>query len=145
MKISNGMKPMVKVVSVRSPTPDLNSTAAASSGATAHSSQVTRFGWVVPRRVSRRYASGAEDADGHPHVDELLVDHGGTVCCPGARPVVPGVTPLPPRRPLTSPPRGIARRWAGNLTPSRSTEDGNMRPGAATAHRPHQMRISRRG
>ena len=57
MKISNGMKPIVKVVSVRSPTPDLNSTAAASSGATAHSNQVTRLGWVVPRMVSRRYAA----------------------------------------------------------------------------------------
>ncbi len=44
----------MKVGRARSPIPWLNSTAAASRGATAQSSQVTRFGLVVPRRVSRK-------------------------------------------------------------------------------------------
>ena len=47
------MKPIMNVVNVRSPTPEWNSTAAASNGAIAHRSQVTRLGCVVPRRVSR--------------------------------------------------------------------------------------------
>jgi hypothetical protein len=47
------MKPIMKVVNVRSPTPERNSTADASSGANAQRSQVTRLGCVVPRSVSR--------------------------------------------------------------------------------------------
>jgi hypothetical protein len=47
------MKPIMKVVSVRSPTPERNSTVAASSGANAQRSHVTRLGCVVPRSVSR--------------------------------------------------------------------------------------------
>ena len=51
------MKPIMKVVRVRRPTPDRNSTAAARSGANAHNNQVTRLGWVVPRKVSRTYTA----------------------------------------------------------------------------------------
>ena len=49
----SGMKPNMKVVKERSPTPERTSTANASSGANAQRSQVTRLGCVVPRSVSR--------------------------------------------------------------------------------------------
>ena len=48
------MNPTMKVGSARKPTPSWNSTPAASRGAKAQSSHVTRFGFVVPRSVSRR-------------------------------------------------------------------------------------------
>ena len=53
-KMSSGKKPTTNVISDRRPTPSFNSTANAKSGAVAHSSHVTRLGWVSPRSVSRR-------------------------------------------------------------------------------------------
>ncbi len=97
MKTSSGMKPIMKVGRARSPTPSSSSTAAASRGANAHSSHVTRFGFVVPRRVSRRYTAVPSAPIARPEEDPIDIDHRRTVCsAPGSSSFPQGDTAGPP-------------------------------------------------
>ena len=117
-KMSRGMKPTMNVGRARRPTPSLSSTAAASSGATAQSSHVTRLGFVVPRRVSRRYTAAPSAPIARPQVDPILADHRyhSLQCVTSGRcrrgdGATRGDTPLRPR-PLASTGEGPSRRSA---------------------------------
>src|SRR5580700_8267867 len=74
------MNPIMKVGRARRPTPSLSSTAAANKGATAQRSHVTRLGFVVPRKVSRRYTAVPSAPIALPRYTQLTLIT-ATVCC----------------------------------------------------------------